>query len=64
MKRYVNDYKKVQNYLELVVKETGEFQSINEIFNRYESLMEARKTLTDHQNKALQKVEGIGINMV
>ncbi|KAK0156764.1 hypothetical protein PV328_012340, partial [Microctonus aethiopoides] len=27
------------------------------------SLMEARKTLADHQNKALQKVEGIGTNM-
>ncbi|XP_063987511.1 coiled-coil domain-containing protein 42 homolog isoform X2 [Diachasmimorpha longicaudata] len=53
MQRYVKDYKMAQNYLEKVISETGEFQSISDIFNRFESLVEARKTLTMNQDENL-----------
>lgn len=64
MERYVGEYRKYQNYLELVVNETGEFQSINEIFNRYETLIEARQALSDHQDKNLQLLEEKGLEIV
>ncbi|XP_018361017.1 PREDICTED: coiled-coil domain-containing protein 42 homolog [Trachymyrmex cornetzi] len=57
MQRFVGEYRKYQNYLDRVVSETGEFQSINEIFNRYETLVEARQALSDHQDKNLQMLE-------
>ncbi|XP_070158550.1 coiled-coil domain-containing protein 42 homolog [Polyergus mexicanus] len=60
MQRYVEEYKKYQNYLDRVVNETGEFQSINEIFNRYETLIEARQALSDHQDRNLQLLEQKG----
>ncbi|XP_072746293.1 coiled-coil domain-containing protein 42 homolog [Anoplolepis gracilipes] len=60
MQRYVEEYKKYQNYLNRVVIETGEFQSINEIFNRYETLVEARQALSDHQDRNLQLLEHKG----
>lgn len=57
MKQYTNTYKKYQNYLERVVNDTGEFQSINDIFNRYETLIDARQALSDHQDRNLQMLE-------
>lgn len=64
MQRYVEEYKKYQNYLERAVNETGEFQSINDIFNRYETLFEARQALSDQQDKNLQLLEDKGIEIV
>lgn len=64
MQRYVGEYKKYQSYLDRVVNETGEFQSINEIFNRYETLIEARQTLSDHQDRNLQLLEHKGTEIV
>ncbi|XP_011880120.1 PREDICTED: coiled-coil domain-containing protein 42 homolog isoform X2 [Vollenhovia emeryi] len=60
MQRNVGEYRKYQNYLDRVVNETGEFQSINEIFNRYETLVEARQALSDHQDRNLQMLEDKG----
>ncbi|XP_077282049.1 coiled-coil domain-containing protein 42 like-2 [Temnothorax americanus] len=60
MQRYVGEYRKYQNYLDRVVNETNEFQSINEIFNRYETLVEARQALSDHQDRNLQMLEDKG----
>lgn len=64
MQRYVGEYKKYQNYLDRVVIETGEFQSINEIFNRYETLVEARQALSDHQDRNLHMLEEKGTKIV
>lgn len=64
MQRYVGEYRKYQSYLELVVNETSEFQSINEIFNRYETLVEARQALSDRQDWNLQMLEDKGIEIV
>lgn len=64
MQQYVGEYKKYQNYLDRVVNETGEFQSINEIFNRYETLIEARQALSDHQDRNLQLLEQKGTEIV
>ncbi|XP_078049512.1 coiled-coil domain-containing protein 42 homolog [Augochlora pura] len=60
MKNYVQEYMKYQSYLERVINETGEFQSIAEIFNRYETLIEARSILSVHQDKNLQTLEETG----
>ncbi|KZC12587.1 PREDICTED: coiled-coil domain-containing protein 42 homolog [Dufourea novaeangliae] len=60
MKKYVDEYKKYQTYLEKVINETGEFHSISEIFNRYETLIEARSILSVHQDKNLQALETTG----
>lgn len=64
MQRYVGEYRKYQNYLDRVVNETGEFQSINEIFNRYETLIEARQALSDLQDRNLQMLEDKGTEIV
>lgn len=64
MQRYVGEYRKYQNYLDRVVSETGEFQSINEIFNRYETLVEARQALSDQQDRNLQMLEDKGTEIV
>lgn len=64
MQKYVKDYNSSQIYLESVVNKIEEFQSINQIFNRYESLMEVRQNLAEHQNKDLHTLEEIGIEMV
>jgi len=64
MQRFVGEYRKYQNYLDKVVNETGEFQSINEIFNRYETLVETRQTLSDQQDKNLQMLEEKGTKIV
>lgn len=64
MKKHVEEYKKYQNYLDKVVNDTGEFQSIAEIFNRYETLMEARMILAEHQDKNLQILEDQGTELV
>ena len=64
MKEHVGEYKKYQNYLERVIVETGEFQSIAEIFNRYETLIEARSLLSEHQDKNLQTLEETGTDIV
>ncbi|XP_051162081.1 coiled-coil domain-containing protein 42 homolog [Leptopilina boulardi] len=63
MKNYVNDYKIYQNYLEKVVNETNEFQSIPEIFNRYETLIEAKELLSENQDKSLAILEEASKNM-
>ncbi|KAG5332024.1 CCD42 protein, partial [Acromyrmex charruanus] len=63
MQRSVGEYKKYQNYLESVMIETDEFQSINEIFNRYETLLETRQTLSDRQDRNLQMLEEKGIKI-
>lgn len=60
MQRYVEEYRKYQNYLDRVVYETGEFQSINDIFNRYETLVETRQSLSDLQDRNLQMLEEKG----
>lgn len=64
MQRYVEEYKKYQNYLDRVVIETGEFQLISDIFNRYETLLEARQALSDHQDRNLQLLEDKGAEIV
>ncbi|XP_076760597.1 coiled-coil domain-containing protein 42 homolog [Xylocopa sonorina] len=60
MKKYVEEYKKYQNYLDRVVSETGEFHSISEIFNRYETLIGARMMLSEHEDKNLAILEERG----
>lgn len=64
MKYYVNEYKMYQNYLERVVNETDEFESIPAIFNRYETLMEAKEQLAEKQDKSLGILEEASKNMV
>ena len=64
MKTYVNAYKMYQNFLERVVKETNEFQSIPEIFNRYETLAEAKEVLAESQDHSLAVLEEASTNMV
>lgn len=64
MQRYVEEYRKYQNYLDRVVYETGEFQSINDIFNRYETLVETRQSLSDLQDRNLQMLEEKGSEIV
>ena len=64
MQQFVGEYRKYQNYLERVMNETDEFQTINEIFNRYETLIETRQTLSDRQDKNLQMLEEKGIKIV
>ncbi|XP_001605965.2 coiled-coil domain-containing protein 42 homolog [Nasonia vitripennis] len=56
MQNYVEEYKPFQQYLETVL-ETKEFQSIAEIFNRYETLIAARTTLVQNQDDNLQALE-------
>ncbi|KAK9305487.1 hypothetical protein QLX08_003502 [Tetragonisca angustula] len=63
MKKHVAEYKKYQDYLDRVIIETGEFHSISEIFNRYETLIEARSILSEHQDKNLELLEEKGTEM-
>lgn len=56
MKEYVEFYKPFQKYLETVV-ETNQFQTIAEVFNRYETLVDARLTLHKNQDECLHKLE-------
>ncbi|XP_011310181.1 coiled-coil domain-containing protein 42 homolog [Fopius arisanus] len=63
MQKYVKDYKNAQSYLEKVISETGEFQSISDIFNRFESLVEARKTLTMNQDENLNALGNTSTEM-
>ncbi|XP_017762535.1 PREDICTED: coiled-coil domain-containing protein 42 like-2 [Eufriesea mexicana] len=63
MKKHVEEYKKYQHYLEKVVSESGEFNSISDIFNRYETLIEARIILSEHQDKNLEILEERGTEM-
>ncbi|XP_033223512.1 coiled-coil domain-containing protein 42 homolog [Belonocnema kinseyi] len=63
MKSYVNEYKKYQTYLERVVRETNEFKSIPEIFNRYETLIEAKEVLSESQDQSLAVLEEASTNM-
>lgn len=64
MKKHVQEYQKYSYYLDRVITETGEFQSISDIFNRYETLVEARSILTEHQDKNLRLLEERGTEMV
>ncbi|KAK2581932.1 hypothetical protein KPH14_002384 [Odynerus spinipes] len=57
MRNHVEIYKKYQSYLERVVNETGRFQSIADIFQRYEALVEARASLSEDQDKNIQMLE-------
>ncbi|XP_012138285.1 coiled-coil domain-containing protein 42 like-2 [Megachile rotundata] len=63
MKTHVEEYRKYQTYLDKVINDTSEFQSIAEIFNRYETLMEARTILSEHQDKNLQILEERGAEL-
>ncbi|KOX73611.1 Coiled-coil domain-containing protein 42 like-2 [Melipona quadrifasciata] len=63
MRKHVAEYKKYQDYLDMVIIETGEFNSISEIFNRYETLIEARSILSEHQDKNLELLEEKGTEM-
>ncbi|XP_012346581.1 coiled-coil domain-containing protein 42 like-2-like isoform X2 [Apis florea] len=63
MKKHVQEYQKYSHYLDRVIAETGEFQSIADIFNRYETLIEARSVLTEHQDKNLHLLEERGTEM-
>lgn len=64
IKKHVEQYQKYQSYLERVVIEAGEFNSIAEIFNRYETLIEARILLSEHQDKNLELLEERGTEIV
>jgi len=64
MQQYVEEYSKFQDYLERVANETGELQSINEIFNRYETLIEVRKVLSNQQDDNLRLLEERGSEIV
>ena len=50
--------------MERVVKETNEFQSIPEIFNRYETLVEAKAALSEEQDHSLVVLEEASTDMV
>lgn len=63
MQGYVEQYKPFQQYLETVV-ETGEFQSIAEIFNRYETLIAARTALMETQDDNLHTLEKTSAELV
>ncbi|XP_015592671.1 coiled-coil domain-containing protein 42 like-2-like [Cephus cinctus] len=63
MQKHVKEYKMYQNYLEKVVNETGQFQSISDVFNRYETLAEARASLSETQDKNLEALEVTGTEM-
>ncbi|KAI4477482.1 hypothetical protein M0804_012599 [Polistes exclamans] len=63
MQKHVEIYRKYQNYLERVVNETGSFQSITEIFQRYESLIEAKASLSEDQDKNIQFLEETETNI-
>ncbi|XP_043282034.1 coiled-coil domain-containing protein 42 like-2 [Venturia canescens] len=64
MRERVQEYKMYQNYLDSVVNETNEeFQSIGDIFNRYESLVESRNILAQHQDQNLEALELTGTEM-
>lgn len=64
MQKHVKEYKMYQNYLETVVNESEEFQSLADIFNRYESLVESRLDLAQHQDQSLEALEIAGSEMV
>ncbi|XP_058808669.1 coiled-coil domain-containing protein 42-like [Phymastichus coffea] len=62
MKGFVEEYKPFQKYLESVL-ETNEFQSIAEIFNRYDTLIAARAALVENQDESLQTLERTSAHM-
>ncbi|XP_015183988.1 PREDICTED: coiled-coil domain-containing protein 42 homolog isoform X1 [Polistes dominula] len=64
MQKHVEIYRKYQNYLERVVNETGSFKSITDIFQRYESLIEAKASLSEDQDKNIQLLEETETNIV
>ncbi|XP_046837534.1 coiled-coil domain-containing protein 42 homolog [Vespa crabro] len=57
MEKYVGKYKKYQDYLERVISETKQFRSIIEIFERYENLIEVKKSLSEQQEKNIELLE-------
>ncbi|XP_023289087.1 coiled-coil domain-containing protein 42 like-2 [Orussus abietinus] len=63
MQQHIKKYKIYQTFLERVVSETGQFQSIADIFNRYETLVEAKEALSENQDKKLQVLETTGTEM-
>jgi len=64
MQQYVKEYSKFQIYLEKVVTETSELQSVNEIFNRYDTLIEVREVLSNQQDENLRLLEERGSEIV
>lgn len=64
MEKHVSDYGMYQEYLERVITETAQFQSISEILTRYECLSEARKELSKRQDENLQALEDASTEMV
>ena len=63
MQSEVDKYKPFQEYLERVV-DTNEFQSIAEIFNRYETLLAARSALVENQDDNLLTLENTSAQLV
>ncbi|XP_035733374.1 coiled-coil domain-containing protein 42 homolog isoform X1 [Vespa mandarinia] len=57
MEKYVGIYKKYQDYLEKVISETKQFRSITEIFERYENLIEVKRSLSEQQEKNIELLE-------
>lgn len=64
MEKYVADYGMYQDYLEKVISETAQFESISQILTRYECLTEARKELSERQDQNLQALEDASTEMV
>ncbi|KAJ8683020.1 hypothetical protein QAD02_018812 [Eretmocerus hayati] len=62
MKGFVREYKPYQDYLETLL-DTKEFQSINEIFNRYDTLIHARLALMENQAHNLHTLEQTGVQL-
>ncbi|XP_012266751.2 coiled-coil domain-containing protein 42 homolog [Athalia rosae] len=64
MEKHVADYGMFQDYLEKVISETSQFETISEILTRYECLTEARKELSERQDQNLQALEDASTEMV
>jgi hypothetical protein len=63
MKECVKKYQPFEQYMENVLR-TSEFNSIAEIFNRYETLIEAKKSLERSQNDSLHTLENTSVQLV
>lgn len=60
----VEKLKPYQYFLEDVIKDSSQFQTISDIFDRYDVLMEMRESLMDHQERTLQKMENNNLRIV
>lgn len=57
MEHYVRDYKMYEEYLQKVLISFPEFRTLNDILNRYESLTEAKESLSNKQESDLLQLE-------